>query len=244
MASPFTYRPDRSLTVTSAAELQAGVDLKSGLGTSGSSVMKLLREHPARAVLIVLQAVNAGGKDGTIEALRESEELPSHRVERLKRPVNPLADHNLLRLAVSLLPQPGELVIFNRSYYEDLVYAARHQSPDFPRLCSAVLLFEDELTASGTRIVKLHLHIDKVEQRRRLAARRHPHLRHLFNPWDYHDQEIWPEMMQAYDAVLAATHTSQNPWFIIPANQRDFRNHAVVRVLRDTLGGGPKEPVE
>jgi polyphosphate kinase 2 (PPK2 family) len=155
--------------------------------------------------------------------------------------VNPLADHNLLHLAASLLPQPGELVFFNRSYYEDLVHAARHQASDFPRLREKTLRFENELPASRIQLIKLHLHIDKDEQRRRLDARRHLQLRHLFNPWDYHDQALWPELMQAYDAVLAATHTSTSPWLVIPANDREFRNRAVVRALNDMLGGGMNE---
>jgi polyphosphate kinase 2 (PPK2 family) len=181
LASPFAYRPDRPLAVTSAAELQAYVNVNSGLPAPGSALEELLGEQPTRAVLVVLQAVNAGGKDGTIEALAESTGLSSLRVERLKRPVNPLADHDLLHRAVSLLPRPGELVFFNRSYYEDLVHAARHQASDFPRLCNEIVLFENEMAASRISLVKLHLHIDKDEQSRRLDARRHPHLRHLLN---------------------------------------------------------------
>lgn len=236
MEPSFAYRADRPLAAISAAERQSWLDVNLSLPDPGRSVAQLLSDQPTRAVLVVLQAVNAGGKDGTIEALKESG-LSSIRVERLKRPINPLADHDLLRVARSILPRPGEFVVFNRSYYEDLVHAARSHGSDFPSLRDAILLFEDELVTSHITLVKLHLHIDQDEQRRRLDARRHAPLRHLHNPWDYRDQAMWPQLMEAFDAVLAATHTAASPWLVLPANNRDIRNDVVARVLRDVLGG-------
>jgi polyphosphate kinase 2 (PPK2 family) len=242
--SRFAYRSDRPLATTSATELQAcvGPPVEDVAAPAAAAALPAQWREQAVSVLVVLQAVNAGGKDGLIEALGEGPMRSTIRVERLKRPVAPLARHDLLRQASELVPRQGELVFFNRSYYEDLVHAALHGEADFSARVERTLRFEQGLTASGIAVVKLHLHIDKEEQLARLEARRHPHLRHLLNPWDHHDQTIWQELMEAYDAVLTATHTTANPWLVIPANDRSFRNLAVLHILDAILGRAPDTP--
>ncbi len=186
--------------------------------------------------MVLLEALNAGGKDGTIEELRAALGPETVRVERIKRPFPALGEHDLLEVAARLVPKPGEFVFFNRSYYEDPVHAAAHGNPQIGHLCERVVSFEDRLAADGIRVVKLFLHIDKEEQRRRLDARqRHRHLRHLHNPFDRHDQTNWTSLMSAYDSVLSLTHTRTSPWSMIPGNDRLFRNKAVEDVLLAAL---------
>jgi polyphosphate kinase 2 (PPK2 family) len=240
--SQFAYRPDRPLATTSATELQALVRLPAAHRTTSTAATPAPWRERAVSALLVLQAVNAGGKDGLIEALSERPMRSTTRVERLKRPLTPVAEHDLLDRASELVPREGEVVFFNRSYYEDLAHAALHRQPDFSSRVERILQFERGLAASGITLVKLHLHIDKEEQLARLDARRHPRLRHLLNPWDHHDQTIWQELMASYDAVLIATHTPTNPWLVIPANDRRFRNIAVLHILDAILDRAHETP--
>jgi polyphosphate kinase 2 (PPK2 family) len=189
-------------------------------------------EDPSRRLLVVLAAVNAGGKDGSIEELQEVLGAERIRIERIKRPIVAMPGHDLLRTAERLVPEPGEIVFFNRSYYEDPLHTARHDPLQIEEMCARIVRFEDELAVTGVTLVKLHLHIDKDEQLRRLDARqRHPQLHHLFNPYDHHDQGHWPELMLAFETVCGLTHTDRNPWFVIPGNDRSFRNAAIRVVL-------------
>lgn len=228
----FEYGGGRRQSTVSAADLQTTDSALEVHATDDSGLRKLALGDPSRRLLIVLAAVNAGGKDGSIEQLQEVLGVEHIRVERIKRPIVVMRGHDLLSTAEPLVPEPGEIVIFNRSYYEDPLHAALHERPQFEEMCARIVRFEDDLAKSGVTLVKLHLHIDKDEQLRRLDARQlHPHLTHLFNPYDHRDQGHWPELMLAFEAVCGLTHTPSNPWFVIPGNDRSFRNMAIWAVL-------------
>jgi polyphosphate kinase 2 (PPK2 family) len=184
-----------------------------------------------RRVLVLIEGVNAAGKDGLIEELISVLADSRVRVERCGRPVlsNPRRDifHNVRLLA----PTPGELVVFNRTYYGHAVHAAR-QGLHVTDCCDRIVRFERELVESGTALVKVFLHIDKHEQLRRLEDRQQrPELRHLHNPRDYDDQESWDEVIRAYETVMSHTHTASSPWLVVASNDRSIRNYAVESVL-------------
>jgi polyphosphate kinase 2 (PPK2 family) len=186
-----------------------------------------------RGLLVILQAVNAGGKDGTIAELVEMLDRPEVRVERFRRREPGTSVDDLFDRALAAGPALGELVFFHRSYYEELLRAVLENDADATDIRRAVTDLEHAFAARSTVVVKLFLHIDRDEQLRRLDRRRdRPHLVGLHNPADYRDQDRWDELMAAYQTVLACTHTSQHPWLIIPANDPAVRNGLVAEVLR------------
>ncbi len=187
-------------------------------------------------LLVVLQAVNAGGKDGTIAEIVGVLHRSSMRVERFRKPPEGTSWQEVLLRALTIAPDAGELVIFNRSYYEELLRAVLDGHDDRDVVAEAILRLEGDLAERGTVVLKVFLHIDRDEQRRRLDLRQaDPGLRHLHNPADYDDQQRWDSLMAAYDTVLALTHTSANPWHVVPANRRLVRNLLVAELLRPHL---------
>lgn len=238
--TPFEYDARRRQSSVSAADLQTTDSALRIHATDEAGLRKIVLADPSRRLLVVLAAVNAGGKDGSIEELQEVLGAEHIRVERIKRPIVVMRGHDLLRTAEPLVPQTGEIVIFNRSYYEDPLHAARHERAKVEEMCERIVRFEADLAESGVTLVKLHLHVDRNEQLRRLDARqRHPHLAHLFNPYDHHDQGHWPELMLAFETVCGLTHTASNPWFVIPGNDRSFRNAAIRAVLAHRIRERP-----
>jgi len=135
-------------------------------------------------------------------------------------------------------PGPGELVIFHRSYYEELLRAVLEGDPSAATIAANITELEHAYTRRTTTVVKVMLHIDRDEQLRRLDARRDDQeLHHLHNPDDYHDQRRWDDLMRAYQTMLVRTHTASHPWFVIPANDRKLRNAIVAGLLHPHLTG-------
>jgi len=236
--SPFAYEYATRPSVTTASDLQRRLasEERPRKPRNKRELSDALLARPDLGVLVLLEAVNAGGKDGTIEELTRALGPDRLRIERIKRRFHPGGDQDLLEVAATLVPTPGELVFFNRSYYEDAVHSSARGRPDAGPLCGRIAVFEEQLASKHVKLVKLFLHIDKGEQLRRLEAReRHRHLRHLHNPFDRHDQRNWASLMRAYDSVLALTHTRASPWSMIPGNDRRFRNNAVEDVLLSAL---------
>ncbi len=234
--SVYTFQSSRSPATTSSAALQSLL-----LGQSRTSELRYQLGRTSsvrsdRGLLFLFQAVNAGGKDGVVEELVSVLGEDNVRVERFRRPPSGEADRDLLNLASRLAPAPGELVFFNRSYYEAPLRAAMERLPNVAILCERIVQFESRLAKYGSSVVKLFLHIDKIEQLRRLEDRQiRPELRHLHNPRDYEDQERWDDLMRAYETVMSNTHTISNPWLVIPSNVREIRNNAVQEVLASVL---------
>lgn len=192
---------------------------------------------PNRALVLVIQAVNAGGKDGTIAEIAAALHPGAQvRTERFSRPHAPPPMSQLHDLAVARGPAPGELVMFHRSYYEELLRAVLERDATMDALATTISRIEDTFARRGSTLVKVMLHIDRDEQLRRLDRRRDDHtLHHLHNPDDHRDQDRWDDLMAAYQTTITRTHTTTHPWHLIPANDRQLRNALVADLLHPHL---------
>ena len=190
-------------------------------------------------VLIVLQAMDTGGKDGVIRHVFEGVNPQGVRVVNFKKPTTEELDHDFLWRVHKQVPCQGEIVIFNRSHYEDvLVVRVHHLMPQsvWAKRYEHINNFERMLADEGTTILKFFLHIDPEEQKERLRARLNdPNKRWKFNPADLEERKWWPEYMKAYEDAISKTSTEWAPWYIVPANRKWYRNLVVGTVIVDTL---------
>lgn len=192
-----------------------------------------------RSVLIVLQAMDAGGKDGTIRHVLGRLNPQGCRVTSFKVPTAEERAHDFLWRIHRATPAAGEIGIFNRSHYEDvLVVRVRQLVPRavWTRRYRQINQFERHLADNGTMILKFFLHISKDEQRRRLQARLDdPDKNWKITAADAEERRYWDDYQAAYADALGQCSTSQAPWFIIPANKKWFRNLAVSSILVQAL---------
>lgn len=192
-----------------------------------------------RSVLVVLQGIDAAGKDGTINKVMEAFNPQGCPVTSFKVPSTEELAHDYLWRVHHKVPRKGEIGIFNRSHYEDvLVVRVRGLVPR--RVWSAryeqINAFERMLTDNGTTIVKFFLAIDKDEQRERFQARYDdPTKRWKFSMGDLEERKLWDDYQLAFDDALSKTSTDAAPWYVIPADRKWFRNLAVATILADTI---------
>jgi PPK2 family polyphosphate:nucleotide phosphotransferase len=202
-------------------------------------------EH-ARALLIVLQAMDAGGKDGTVRHLLGNMSPQGCKVVSFKAPTDVERDHDFLWRVHREAPMRGEAVVFNRSHYEDVLIVRVHDlvpKKVWSRRYDQINAFEELLSASGTHILKFFLHISKGEQLERFKARLDdPAKRWKISVSDYEERERWDDYIEAYEDALAKCSAEHAPWFVIPANHKWFRNLAVSRVVVEYLEGLGMEP--
>lgn len=198
----------------------------------------LYAEHKHK-LLIVLQAMDTGGKDGTIRHVFEGVNPQGVRVASFKVPTAHESDHDYLWRVHQQVPAKGEIVIFNRSHYEDVLVVRVHQLVSksvWKRRYEQINQFEKTLAQEGTTILKFYLHISMDEQKKRLQSRLDDAKKQWkFSRADLAERKLWPEYMQAYEEVLSRTSTSWAPWYIVPANRKWYRNLVVATVLVDTL---------
>ncbi|HPN34169.1 MAG TPA: polyphosphate kinase 2 family protein [bacterium] len=201
---------------------------------------QLYAEHKHK-VLVILQAMDTGGKDGVIRHVFEGVNPQGVRVAGFKAPTPLELDHDYLWRVHQQAPAKGELVIFNRSHYEDVLVVAVHQLVPEKVWCKRydqINDFERMLAEEGTTICKFFLHIDLDEQKQRLQERlENPDKQWKFNPDDLKERKLWPEYMKAYEAVLRRTSTDWAPWYVVPSNKKWFRNYVVASILVKTLRG-------
>ncbi len=192
-----------------------------------------------RSLLIVLQAPDAGGKDGAARYLASALDPRSLTVHAFERPTPQESAHDFLWRVHAVAPARGRIAIFNRSHYEDVLVPRAHGaiSPkDAAKRLRRIVDFEKLLAQNGTAIVKLYLHVSPDEQLRRLEARLDDPLKQWkVDPADYAERERWPAYRSAYEDAIAATNRRRAPWFVIPANHKWFRNLAVTRIVIETL---------
>lgn len=198
----------------------------------------LWAEHK-RSVLIVLQAVDAGGKDGTVNHVLNALNPHGCKVVSFKVPTEEEAAHDFLWRIHPHAPGKGEFAIFNRSHYEDVLVTRVHKLIDKAE-CEAryraIRAFEELLVRSGTTILKFFLHISKEEQLARFAARlEDPHRNWKISEADYAERTLWDDHMRAAEDALPATSTEGAPWFVIPADHKWFRNLAVSQIIADAV---------
>jgi PPK2 family polyphosphate:nucleotide phosphotransferase len=198
----------------------------------------LYAEHKHR-VLVVLQAMDTGGKDGVIRSVFEGVNPQGVRVASYKVPSALELDHDYLWRIHQQVPGKGELVVFNRSHYEDVLIVRVHQLvPErvWRYRYAQIKAFERMLAEEGTTILKFYLHIDTDEQKKRLLERIEDPTKHWkFNPGDLEEHKLWPEYMRAYEDILFKTSTRRAPWYIVPANHNWYRNWVVASVIVQAL---------
>ena len=207
---------------------------------------KLYAENQ-RAVLLVLQGMDTSGKDGTILHVMKGLNPAACRVETFKRPTEEELDHDYLWRIHQVCPRRGEITVFNRSHYEDVLVVRVHNivpKDVWSKRYEQINAFEKLLTDCGTTIVKCFLHISKDEQKERLEARlKDPTKNWKFEEGDLKERSFWDQYMEAYEAVLEKTSTEHAPWHVIPANKKWFRNLCVSQLLVQTLSQlNPKIP--
>ena len=198
----------------------------------------LYAEHK-HSVLIVLQAMDAGGKDGTIKHVFSGVNPQGVDVASFKQPTPLELAHDFLWRVHAQAPGAGKIVIFNRSYYEDVLVTRVHKQIDkatCARRYGHIRDFEALLAQSGTTILKFFLHISKEEQLARFAQRLNdPGRNWKISESDYSERELWDDYVDAYEDAIGATGTDQAPWFIIPSNHKWFRNLAVSQIIADSM---------
>ena len=201
----------------------------------------LLYAERRHSLLICLQALDTGGKDGTINHVLAAMNPQGCRVAAFRQPSVEEAAHDFLWRAHRAAPARGEVVIFNRSHYEDVLVVRVHELvPKDVWSCryERINAFEKGLVEHDTRILKFYLHVSKEEQLTRFKARLDdPTKRWKISEADYKERDFWDDYMVAYEDALSRCSTERAPWFVIPANHKWFRNLAVARILVEHLEG-------
>ncbi len=192
-----------------------------------------------RALLVVLQAMDTGGKDGTIRRVFGPLNPQGVQVVSFKRPTELELAHDYLWRIHRAVPARGMIVVFNRSHYEDVLVArVRRLCPkrEIERRYGQINAFERHLAENGTRVVKICLNIGRDEQRERLQERLDDPAKHWkFDIGDLAERKLWDRYMKAYSLALGRCSTGCAPWYLVPANRKWVRNLAVARILRATM---------
>jgi PPK2 family polyphosphate:nucleotide phosphotransferase len=199
---------------------------------------RLYAEHQ-RAVLVVLQGIDAAGKDGVCRHVIDGMNPQGCSVVGFKQPTAEELAHDFLWRIHRQTPGHGQVVVFNRSHYEDVLITRVHKRID-KSTCKArykqICEFEAELAENHTHIVKFYLHISEDEQLARFAQRLDDPTRNWkISEDDYRERPYWDDYRRAYEDAISATSTKHAPWFVIPANHKWFRNLCVSQILADTM---------
>ena len=202
-------------------------------------LQELLYAEGRRSLLICLQAMDTGGKDGIINHVLAAMNPQGCRVAHFRRPSPEEAAHDFLWRAHRVAPARGEVVIFNRSHYEDVLVVRVHQSVAksvWSARYERINEFERALAEDGTVILKFYLHISSEEQLARFKERLDDPTKHWkISEADYLERRFWPQYLRAYEEALSRCSTERAPWYVIPANHKWFRNLAVARIVVERL---------
>jgi PPK2 family polyphosphate:nucleotide phosphotransferase len=232
---------------------------------SKENYRKLLEDHVARlsalqelhyasnrhAVLLIFQAMDAAGKDGAIRHVMSGVNPQGCQVFSFKHPSPAELEHDFLWRTTRELPERGRIGIFNRSYYEEVLIVRVHPEileseglPDAPRDSATVwrdryrsiVDLEKHLHANGTRIIKFFLHLSKEEQRKRFLARiDEPEKNWKFSLADVEERKFWKRYMKAFEECLGATSTTDAPWYVVPADDKESARLIVSQIILDTF---------
>ena len=194
-----------------------------------------------RSVLVVLQGIDAAGKDGTLKKVMTAFNPQGCPVTSFKVPSTDELAHDYLWRIHKAVPRKGEIGIFNRSHYEDVLVVRVHgivPKAVWSKRYDQINAFERHLADNGTTIVKFFLSIDRDEQRQRFQDRYDdPTKRWKFAMGDLKERALWDDYQAAFEEALTKTSTDHAPWYVIPANRNWFRNLAVSTILADTIAG-------
>jgi len=199
----------------------------------------LLYADGSRSLLVVLQALDAGGKDGVVRHVFTAMNPQGTLVSSFKQPSKIEAAHDFLWRAHQHTPAKGQVVIFNRSHYEDVLVVRVHKMVPksvWSKRYELIIDFEKMLHDNGTRIIKFYLHISSEEQLERFQQRLDDPMRHWkISEGDYSERKLWPDYMEAYEEAMERTSTERAPWYVIPSDHKWFRDLAISEILADTL---------
>jgi len=203
----------------------------------------LLWAESKRSVLIVLQGMDASGKDGVVNHVLSALNPHGAKVVSFRAPTREEADHDFLWRIHHYTPAKGEFAIFNRSHYEDVLHPRVHKligKDECETRYRRIRAFEATLVDAQTVVLKFMLHISKEEQLRRFATRLDdPHRNWKISEGDYAEREFWDDYMHAFETALAATSTKTAPWFVIPSDHKWFRNLAVSQIIAEAVEALP-----
>ncbi|MEH3067390.1 MAG: polyphosphate kinase 2 family protein [Aeromicrobium erythreum] len=221
----------------------AGKAALAELGTELADLQERLHAHGTtgdpRSVLLVLQGMDTSGKGGTIEKVVGLVSPLGVRIASFKKPTPEELAHDFLWRIEQRLPSAGELGVFDRSHYEDVLIGRVRRLADadeVERRYDAINAFERRYVESGGTVLKCLLHISPDDQAARLLARLDDPTKHWkFNPGDIDERELWDDYQEAYDLVLQRTSTDVAPWHVVPSGRKWYRNWAVGRLLLEHL---------
>lgn len=222
-----------------AGDKDDGRRLLDDLNDRLEALQELLYAEGRHKLLVVLQATDTGGKDGVIRHVFDGVNPQGVKVASFKRPTPLELAHDYLWRIHRHTPGNGEIVIFNRSHYEDVLVVRVHglvAEDVWSRRYRHINEFERMLAEEGTTILKFFLHISKEEQRERLQARLDDPGKHWkFSLGDLDERRRWDEYQAAFEAMLSTTSTPWAPWFVVPSDRKWYRNLVVARTMVDTL---------
>ena len=218
-----------------------------------SAMQRLHYASNRHAILLILQATDAAGKDGAIRHVMSGVNPQGCRVYSFKQPTEAELEHDFLWRTSRDLPGRGRIAIFNRSYYEEVLVVRVHHDilhreaiPDAPHHDAKVWRhryrsindFEKHLMVNGTRVVKFFLHLSKEEQRKRFLERiDDPEKNWKFSDADLKERKFWDGYVKAYEECLSATSTDDAPWYIVPADDKENARLIVSQIVLDTFDG-------
>ena len=230
------YDPDDVHLASGKAE---GKEKSAELQERLAELQELVFASREQKVLILLQGMDASGKDGTIRHVMGGFNPQGVRVVSFGQPSKVELDRDYLWRVHQQVPAKGEVVVFNRSHYEDVLVVRVHglvPESDWKKRYAQINEFERMLTENGTLILKFFLHISKDEQRKRLQERiDDPTKRWKFQHGDLEERKLWSDYARAYEDALTNCSTPYAPWHIVPADQKWYRNYVVSAIVVDAL---------
>jgi PPK2 family polyphosphate:nucleotide phosphotransferase len=215
-----------------------------------AAAQELLYASDTQSVLIIFQAMDAAGKDGTISHVMSGVNPQGCQVFSFKRPSSEELDHNFLWRSMKALPERGRIGIFNRSYYEDVLVVKVHPEmineaqfgkPDkkfWEKRYEDINHFEKHLTRNGTLVLKFFLHVSKDEQKKRFLDRLTDSKKHWkFDAGDLAERAHWKDYQRAFEDALSATSTKKAPWYVIPADHKHVARALVAAIIVGAING-------
>ncbi len=223
------YEGKKQKGIEKLAEYRAEID----------SLQQLLYSEHKHRLLVVFQAMDGGGKDGTIRAVFDGVNPQGVRVASFKTPTPIELDHDYLWRIHAHTPGKGEIAVFNRSHYEDVLVVRVHNlvpKTVWKKRYQQINDFEKTLADEGTTIIKFFLNISQEEQKTRFMERLEmPEKRWKFNAGDLEERKYWLDYMEAFDDAIQKTSTKWAPWYVVPANRNWYRNLVVAKVIAESL---------
>lgn len=217
---------------------EEALSITSQLGEELDELEDLLYESSVNGLLVVLQGLDTSGKDGTIRHLLKYVNAQSCRVVSFKQPTPQELSHDFLWRIHLQCPSKGEMVIFNRSHYEDVLVVRVHNlvpKEIWGKRYATINHFEENLVDSGIIILKFMLHISYDEQEKRLLERENLDKAWKLSVNDWKERLLWKEYQHAYEVAVSKCSSEYAPWHIVPANKKWFRNLAITHTIVESL---------